>query len=137
VDLNINPPPKKNNKAMNKYFFQQLSEKVRKAEIKSVNNFEFDEVNFENETFKKAFFEIHKTPNADYYVRFEDGKFYLTKEDDTICQITGIDAEKWQNTANELFWAQHADDIEEAKQESQYWSWVDFQDAMGEIQRHW
>lgn len=121
---------------MNTYFFKKLAEKVNKAEIKSILDFDFDDPDFDEVTFESAWFQIHETANESYYIRIDDGKVTLTADDDTICQITGETSEKWLKNAETLFWARYADDIEEAKQEKDYWSWVDYQDALGELQRH-
>ena len=125
-------------KAMNKLLFIKLSEKVKNCNHKEIKDFGFDGEDFSNAEFQSAWFEIHTMPYVENYnvIIRENGKIYLTQGDANICPITGEDAKKWQELANDFFQCHFQEQIEEAQKEDSYNSWLDYQDTRGELQRH-
>lgn len=125
---------------MTHYFLIKLSEKVKSCNPKQIKDFDFD-FDFEYDSLTErsaaAWFTIHTMPiEEDFNVKIENNKVYLAQGDANLFQIGGEDAENWKALAYDLFQERYAQEIEDLKREDAFDSWIDFQDDMGEIQRH-
>ena len=121
---------------MTNYLFIKLSEKVRNCDPKQIKDygFEYDSL---TEGLTSAWFTIHTMPtDDDYYVVIENNKVYFAHGDNKLFKIVNEDAENWKSLANDLFQDYYTEEIEEAKKDGAYISWMDYQDARGEMSRH-
>lgn len=121
---------------MTNYFLIKLSEKVKNCNPKQIkdSDLEYDSL---TEGFHSAWFTIHTMPiEEDFNVKIENDKVYLAQGDANLFQIGGEDAKNWKALAEDLFQDKYAQEIEDTKREDAYNSWMDYQDTMGELQRH-
>lgn len=121
---------------MYQYLFIKLSEKVKNCNPKQIkdSDFEYDSL---TEGFNSAWFTIHTMPiEEDFNVKIENDKVYLAQGDANLFQIGDEDAANWKALANNIFQDRYQDQIEEAKKDDAYWSWVEHQDNLGHMQRH-
>lgn len=122
---------------MNQLLFNRLSEKVKNCNTKEINDYDFHNCNFSEETFETAWFQIHEDQKYCYYISInENGKINMMRDDSKVCTITGENAENWKSLADEIFQDRYSERIERAKEESAHNNWIDFQDAKGEMQRY-
>lgn len=132
---------------MNQYLFIKLLEKVHTMNFLKVVDYEMEnhsEIGF-------ATFLLHKNRNANYYLELAAGQLILTTDNASkagknprwsdsgelvLFKLSNEEYQKYENYIISDYANKNANEIEEAKNDDAYWSWVEHQDNLGHIQRH-
>lgn len=112
--------------------FRKLMEIVKACDFKKVLNYEFEPISYLEKEFT-AYFQI----SEDYFIQINEDETYVGNDNtDKIFRLSEANQKKWNALATEIFEEKYEDEIEERRRENAYESYLDYQDALGEYDRH-